>query len=71
MPKKKRKYLKGIQAQVHLHPGVITVSVEVPWSDIERRLHIKENTLQDAAKRLFRKGRARKQGKKRFTMAEN
>lgn len=54
-PKKpKVKYLAEVPAKVHLRPRSLKIIVEIPWADLERRLH---TPVKAAAKRFRRKVR--------------
>jgi hypothetical protein len=43
MPKKSKaskvRHLNEVPARVHLKAGKLKIIVEIPWSDLERRLH--------------------------------
>jgi ribosomal protein L14E/L6E/L27E len=54
-PKKpKVRYLIDIPARVHLKTGKIKITVDIPWSKLEGRLHA---PVKAAAKRFRRKRR--------------
>jgi len=58
-PKKqgRTKHLNETPAQVHFKADGINVTVKIPWSDLERRLHV---DLGEAKKRFSRKRKTRK-----------
>jgi hypothetical protein len=54
-PKKRKvRYLTEVPAKVHLRPRSLKIIVEIPWADLERRLH---TPVKAAAKRFRRKTR--------------
>jgi hypothetical protein len=63
MPKKpnakkpKVRYLTEVPARVHLRPRSLKIIVEIPWADLERRLH---TPVKAAAKRFRRKARKKR-----------